>query len=397
MGCFSWMFADYANLRNLKLGEKGYLCCPDNQYLCAADYDGVGIFGGQDVYDLVADWNRKFLSQNPDFAILKDVKEKNKKLLPVSQAPWYAAYADLSKTREEVVDFYKQTTGQTFVEWRYIGIEIACYNEQNAKLRFPIKVTKTCKCGYDMLPASMSDVTQGCAGSSQYIIDDIASNIFRQMQNVDPQRITKESNLSTCFDETAEIKVQNPDGSCQVLFSCPFLASRKTRMDTAVFQKLRQYTQLHFLDIQAEKREKEILSSTPIGQFFLKNEDSVVWIYDVGNDPEIEPCPVYMHSTYSQLLDVAQISFYAMRPSKRHFIVNVQEKHEHETLHLFTSEDECRAAYANIKERLESIKAKKTETQMEIDALRREYTKKEKSLLDALQQYDNEISRIQKD
>ena len=32
-------------------------------------YDGYGNFGGYDIYDLVANWNRKYLAENPDFVI----------------------------------------------------------------------------------------------------------------------------------------------------------------------------------------------------------------------------------------------------------------------------------------------------------------------------------------
>lgn len=48
MGCFSWMFADKGNEKNLKIGHKGYLLLPNGGELKESCYEGYGEFDGQD-------------------------------------------------------------------------------------------------------------------------------------------------------------------------------------------------------------------------------------------------------------------------------------------------------------------------------------------------------------
>ncbi len=107
MGYFSWKFAN-DDSRRLRIGKPGYLYCPDGTVIREPAYDGYGTFGGHDVYDLVANWNRKYLSEHPDFLIVQHGKilgddGKWYKAPPkkVSEFFWYPAYADLSKTVEE--------------------------------------------------------------------------------------------------------------------------------------------------------------------------------------------------------------------------------------------------------------------------------------------------------
>jgi len=164
MGQFSWMFADTDNEEALNEGHSGYLATPTGPSIFEPCYDGYGRFNGEDAYDLVADWNRSFLAKNPDYLVpqhgswLKaDGTWEKAEALPVSEFKWYKAYANLSLNREEVVkeaDLY---------EYRYIGIDIACYDDQNAKLPFPIKVCKdpANAIQYYQLPASENDPNQG--------------------------------------------------------------------------------------------------------------------------------------------------------------------------------------------------------------------------------------------
>ncbi len=161
MGCFSWMFADTNNEKALCIGHPGYLVRPDGSFFLERCYDGYGRFGSQDVFDLVADWNREFLSRNPDYIVPQhgttvqaDGSYKEAECKPVSSFEWYPAYSDLSLNRQEVV----KRSGIS--EYRIIGIELACYNDQNEKLPFPIKVCES-PCGYYSLPASKDDPNQG--------------------------------------------------------------------------------------------------------------------------------------------------------------------------------------------------------------------------------------------
>ena len=132
-------------------------------------YDGYGNFGGYDIYDLVADWNRKYLSKHPEHEfgyakiLAEQVKEwqikrpeyKERIDFKVSDKDWYKDYADLSKSREEVAE--KTECG----EWRSIGIDLACYDEDNATLPYPIKITYNADAIYEECEPSLSDPNQG--------------------------------------------------------------------------------------------------------------------------------------------------------------------------------------------------------------------------------------------
>lgn len=66
MGSFSWLFADTNNTKNLRADRKGYVACPDGTFICEPCYETYGVFDGKDIYDLVVEWNRKFIAENPD-------------------------------------------------------------------------------------------------------------------------------------------------------------------------------------------------------------------------------------------------------------------------------------------------------------------------------------------
>lgn len=116
-------------------------------------YDGYGHFGGKDIFDLVADWNRKDLSENSDFIFpYSNEQIKNK--------DWYEFYADPNLTREEVVEKTKEKSNR-FFEWRYIGIALSCYDEDNEALPYPIKITYDETAKYEWNTPSKSDPNQG--------------------------------------------------------------------------------------------------------------------------------------------------------------------------------------------------------------------------------------------
>lgn len=172
MGCFSWMFADKNNKKNLKIDHKGYLLTPDNEYLKAYPYDGYGEFGGYDAYDLVAIWNRRYLSEHPEFEVPQHGRYNIKteswtEPVPkrIDEFAWYKYYADMSLTEKEMMDKIAKDEDARkdliFTELRCIGISIACYDDQNAALPYPIKIVSKKGLKYNDLPASESDPEQG--------------------------------------------------------------------------------------------------------------------------------------------------------------------------------------------------------------------------------------------
>lgn len=114
-------------------------------------YDGYGHFGGKDIYDLAADWNREFISKHPCHML--------KHHGAVRERSWYKAFSDLSASREDVVKTVADGFGCP--EWRTIGIELACYDEDNASLKYPIKITHDPDAVYEESAPSLSDPNQG--------------------------------------------------------------------------------------------------------------------------------------------------------------------------------------------------------------------------------------------
>ena len=61
MGFFSWKTSDtkqsicnrYSNRKTFPV----YLVTPNNEYILEENYEGYGVFGGQDVFVLLAQWN----------------------------------------------------------------------------------------------------------------------------------------------------------------------------------------------------------------------------------------------------------------------------------------------------------------------------------------------------
>lgn len=115
MGFFSWLTSDtgksIANSASSRRTFPCYVICPDDSLIKETDYEGYGIFGGHDIYALLAKWNA------PDECI-----------------------------GNEEVD-------------RSIGIDIQ-YNRCK-KLQFPIKIVEFDKYGYNDVDASLECPDQG--------------------------------------------------------------------------------------------------------------------------------------------------------------------------------------------------------------------------------------------
>ena len=162
MGQFSFMYADTDNREALRVCGEAYVICPDGSVIHEDCYGGYGIFCGKDIYELVADWNRKYLAKHPEFPIFQHYLVptengfKEAEPIPIDQYDWYRFYADLSLSREEVVERAK------LLEYRLIGIDIACYDDCNANLPCPIKICKDePRKDYGAYPPSKDDPNQG--------------------------------------------------------------------------------------------------------------------------------------------------------------------------------------------------------------------------------------------
>lgn len=182
MGSFSWLFADKENKKPLEIGMTGYLICPNNKAVKTPDggYDGYGCFGEHekeeiDVYEAVANWNREILSKQPDRKIPQHGRVFNEQTQSyedeapraLSSYAWWKYYSDLELMPSEI-SARMRADGYKFFDYRYIGIALSCYDDQNAALPYPIKIAST---GfgmlYEQLPPSKLDPDQGF-GRSEY-------------------------------------------------------------------------------------------------------------------------------------------------------------------------------------------------------------------------------------
>ena len=148
MGQFSWMYCDTNNKKQMldDVEVESFLLIPSpfvEEYkvdaIYESCYDGYGNFGKYDVYEEVAKWNKEFIPQ-----IVAEMKERNS----IREAD-----------AENLMKYYEGK--EINVPLRYLGIAIACYDEDNSKLPYPIKISSTPWVKYEDMPFSMSDPNQG--------------------------------------------------------------------------------------------------------------------------------------------------------------------------------------------------------------------------------------------
>lgn len=128
MGFFSWKTSDtnksISNIYSNRGAFPVYVLIPKEfqseygKYIEEKCYDGYGVFGNEDIYSLVAKWN---------------VPER--------------CYKDGKLLDNE--------------ELRSIGIEIACYDKDNANLKYPIKIVENKDLEYEKVKPSKNAIDQG--------------------------------------------------------------------------------------------------------------------------------------------------------------------------------------------------------------------------------------------
>ncbi len=137
MGQFSWLDCVSGEQVLDDVRRDVYVLIPKEfggGYIKEEWYDGYGRFGGHDIYDLVVDWN-------------KDMLEEYRK-----DNSFKCDWLQHCKSVDEAF---------ATMEKRCIGISIACYDEDNARLKFPIKITHDASAVYEYCYPSKSDPNQG--------------------------------------------------------------------------------------------------------------------------------------------------------------------------------------------------------------------------------------------
>ena len=169
MGFFTFTFAD-RTLRKNKYGGyhascklqydgngKGYIAYPNGSFSSAETYyEGYGIIAEQDVFLLVAEWNKSYLEE-----ILKAIrKEKGNAFITDDILTIAIAWQNNNKEMMDTILKKWEEEGNNFEikNWkRTIGISIVCEgNNDMPEVRFPLKITATTKIPYKDLPSSIS-------------------------------------------------------------------------------------------------------------------------------------------------------------------------------------------------------------------------------------------------
>lgn len=169
MGQYSWLDCKTQEQVLDNVWRDVYVLVPEEfggGHIHETCYDGYGRFGGYDIYDLVADWNRGVLTKDFEFPQAKERAEFVKKIqakdpsytekidFTLGDKRWAEDYLDLSQTRKDVETLHD-------IPWRCIGIALACYDSDNAALPYPIKITHDPDAVYEQCSPSVSDPNQG--------------------------------------------------------------------------------------------------------------------------------------------------------------------------------------------------------------------------------------------
>jgi len=158
MGMFSWLYADTDRQMIDGKNHNSYLLIPSefveefgSHHIKETCYEGYGIMGAYDVYDLVAYWNKDFIYNNPDFV--------SKAVGRIGDANWYEVFCRACPYND--FSSFKKFFEQYGTELRIVGIDIACYDEDNERIDNPIKIVESDNLIYQQAYPSKSDPNQG--------------------------------------------------------------------------------------------------------------------------------------------------------------------------------------------------------------------------------------------
>lgn len=177
MGAFSWCTSDT---------KKSIPCCspfedlPGTVYLLnpfgepykETAYEGYGEFGGRDVYDLVVEWNREYLTSD-------NVSKPNRNDYAPGEAgdAYFQRACERYRATVDAIQAYAGGASDEFMKEKYgkllgygeftndwkrnLGIAIACDNVNHVKLKYPIKIVEH-PMPYEKAGISPACPFQGC-------------------------------------------------------------------------------------------------------------------------------------------------------------------------------------------------------------------------------------------
>lgn len=196
MGVFSWL--DCESKKPVKIGAGPvYVLIPEafgGGHIKENCYQGYGNFCGCDIFELVAEWNRKAINpekiklstfEEPltvdDFGGLWDFEkdklakegktpEEIEALDNETRARNYKAYVErMARKRADLVRYcgLDDEEAEALAESgdevaREVGILLTCTNKDNRRLPYPIKITRNPAAVYEACKYSKIDPLQGC-------------------------------------------------------------------------------------------------------------------------------------------------------------------------------------------------------------------------------------------
>ena len=147
MGQFSWIYSDTNKQVVDNRMADTYLLVPEpfqdkyGKAIYERCYDGYGNFGKYDIYDLIAEWNKKMIPE-----IIRRTKSGS----------WICSVSE-----EDIINLQNFHDGKEITcEQRWLGIIMACYDKDNFALEYPIKITSR-EMDYEDVSPSLSDPNQG--------------------------------------------------------------------------------------------------------------------------------------------------------------------------------------------------------------------------------------------
>lgn len=147
MGQYSWIYSDTNKQVIDNKRADTYLLVPPpfqkkyGKAIYEPCYNGYGHFGGYDIYELIIEWNKDMIPE-----IIRRAENGS----------WYCSHA-----KDDIWDLQRYYDGEPITnELRWLGILVACYDEDNFALKYPIKITSR-EMDYNLAKPSKSDPNQG--------------------------------------------------------------------------------------------------------------------------------------------------------------------------------------------------------------------------------------------
>ena len=172
MGFFSFMTADTGRSISINCSESGpfpvAVLIPKEfggGQIIAKCYDGYGDFGGYDIYELLAEWNRMYLTpENLEKPERDDYDSDEQGQEYFEDAMYrYEFYSELISDYKNGMS-EKKLIRKYGDEWkRDLGTEVGADEDMREKLKYPLKIVEDLSLSYEDVVGDSKDCPyQGC-------------------------------------------------------------------------------------------------------------------------------------------------------------------------------------------------------------------------------------------